>query len=131
MTEAMDALLLRLSKMEWPTPSTEKIDSEILFGALLGACLAYNSRRHLKAPLVEHSSRPLKFTRWQRLYALTLCVGVGYLFAPLILALAPFLSSGEAAFVASVVVIPISLKVMLWLDHVQLQDLLEKWRKGR
>lgn len=131
MIEAMDAILLRLSQMQWPAPSTEKIDSEMLFGALLGACLAYNSRKRLKAWLVEHSSRSLKFTGWQRFCALTLCVGVGYLFAPLILALAPFLSAGVAAFVASVVVIPISLKVMLWLDHMQLNDLIEKWRKGR
>lgn len=124
----LNTTLVHWSQMMWSLMPLAGVDSEALFGASLGAWLAYTSRRRLKGWLVGNSRRPLK--HWQRVCALMLCAGIGYLFAPLILGLAPFLSKGVAAFVAAVVVIPISLKVILWLDEAQLEDLLEKWRKG-
>jgi hypothetical protein len=39
------------------------------------------------------------------------------------------LSRGMAAFVAAVVVVPISLKVMVWLDSVDLREIVQRWRR--
>ncbi|MBA1205224.1 hypothetical protein G7009_26290 [Pseudomonas capeferrum] len=103
-------------------------DGNALFGAILGAWLISSSRRRLRAWLVTSSRQQLK--AWQRVGSLFLAAGVGYLFTPLMLSLAPFLSSGVAAFVAAVVVIPISIKVMLWLDATDLRDILQRWRRG-
>jgi len=103
-------------------------DSQAVFGALLGAWLVSSSRRRLKAWVVIGSRRPLKV--WQRIVTLLLSAGVGYLFTPLMLSLVPFLSSGVAAFVAAVVVIPISIKVMFWLDAADLKDIVQRWRRG-
>lgn len=93
-------------------------DGHALFGAFLGAWLVASTRRRLKG--------------LQRLGWLLLTSGVGYLFMPLVLSLsAPVFSSGVAAFVASVVVIPISIKVMVWLDTVDLREILQRWRRDR
>ncbi len=91
-------------------------DGGALFGALLGAWLVASTRRRLKG--------------WQRLGSLMLSAGVGYLFTPLVLLLAPFLSSGVAAFVAALVVIPISIKVMVWVDAADLRDIFQRFRRG-
>ena len=103
-------------------------DGNALFGAILGAWLISSSQRRLRAWLVTNSRQQLKV--WQQVGSLFLAAGVGYLFTPLMLSLAPFLSSGVAAFVAAVVVIPISIKVMLWLDAADLKDILQRWRRG-
>lgn len=103
-------------------------DSHALFGALLGAWLVHRTRHRLKVWMrvgLHNSLKP-----WQRMGTLLLSAGVGYLFTPLLLSFAPFLSSGVAAFVAAVVVIPISVKVMFWLDDVELKDLLQRWWRG-
>ncbi|NBA94748.1 putative holin [Pseudomonas sp. R5(2019)] len=94
-----------------------KIDGDALFGSLLGAWLVSSTRQHLKA--------------WQRLGSLTLSAGVGYLFAPMVLSVAPFLSTGVAAFIGAVVVIPICIKVMVWLDAADLREVLQRLRTGR
>ena len=105
-----------------------EFDGNALFGAILGAWLISSSRRRLRAWLVTNSRQQLKL--WQQVGSLFLAAGVGYLFTPLMLSLAPFLSSGVAAFVAAVVVIPISIKVMLWLDAADLKDIFQRWRRG-
>ncbi|WP_166358491.1 putative holin [Pseudomonas akapageensis] len=93
------------------------IDGDALFGAVLGAWLVTSTRQSLKA--------------WQRMGSLLLSAGVGYLFTPLVLSMGPFLSSGVAAFVGAVVVIPISIKVMVWLDAAELRDIFQRMRGGR
>ncbi|UVJ43135.1 phage holin family protein [Pseudomonas sp. LS1212] len=93
------------------------INGDALFGALLGAWLVASTRQSLKA--------------WQRMGSLLLSAGVGYLFTPLVLSMASFLSSGVAAFVGAVVVIPISIKVMVWLDGADLREVFQRLRGGR
>ncbi|QPG61246.1 hypothetical protein HFV04_017160 [Pseudomonas sp. BIGb0427] len=92
------------------------IDGEALFGAILGAWLVTSIKRDLKA--------------WQRLGSLLLSAGVGYLFAPVGLKLAPFINSGGAAFACALVVIPISIKAMLWVEQADLFEILRRIRGG-
>lgn len=92
------------------------IDGEALFGAILGAWLVTSIKRDLKA--------------WQRLGSLLLSAGVGYLFAPVALKLAPFINSGGAAFASALVVIPISIKAMLWVEQADLFEILRRIRGG-
>ncbi|MBA1191485.1 hypothetical protein G7007_01240 [Pseudomonas entomophila] len=103
-------------------------DGNALFGAVLGAWLVSSSRHRVKAWMMISSRKRLKV--WQQIGSLMMSAGVGYLFTPLVEALAPLLSSGMAAFVAAVVVIPISVKIMLWLDAADLRDIVQRWRKG-
>ncbi len=103
-------------------------DGNALFGAVLGAWLVSSSRHRVKAWMMISSRKRLK--AWQQVGSLMMSAGVGYLFTPLVEALAPLLSSGMAAFVAAVVVIPISVKIMVWLDTADLRDLFQRWRKG-
>jgi len=93
-----------------------QIDGEALFGALLGAWLVTSIKRDLKA--------------WQRLGSLLLSAGVGYLFAPVALKIAPVINSGGAAFACALVVIPISIKAMLWVEQADLFDILRRIRGG-
>ena len=104
------------------------IDLHALFGAMLGAWLVSSSRRRLRQWGMLSNDDRLKV--WQRTVALLLAGGVGYLFTPFVLSLVPSLSSGVAAFVAAVVVIPVSIKVMHWLDHADLRDIVQRWRQG-
>ncbi|MNJ15694.1 hypothetical protein D3C77_99460 [compost metagenome] len=92
------------------------IDGEALFGAILGAWLVTSIKRDLKA--------------WQRLGSLLLSAGVGYLFAPVALKLAPIINSGGAAFASAMVVIPISIKVMVWVEQADLFEILRRIRGG-
>ncbi len=92
------------------------IDGEALFGAILGAWLVTSIKRDLKA--------------WQRLGSLLLSAGVGYLFAPVALKLAPIINSGGAAFSCAMVVIPISIKIMVWVEHADLFEILRRIRGG-
>ncbi|MDD1012133.1 putative holin [Pseudomonas rubra] len=94
--------------------SVPVVDGDAIFGALLGAWLVVSTRGALKV--------------WQRIGSLLLSAGVGYLFTPLVLLTAPFLSNGVAAFIGSVVVIPICIKVMIWLDSADLKDILQRLR---
>ncbi|MGE8405731.1 MAG: putative holin [Pseudomonas sp.] len=92
------------------------VEGDVVFGALLGAWLVASTRGFLKA--------------WQRMGSLFLSAGVGYLFMPLIRSIAPFLSGGEAAFIGAVVVIPIVIKVMIWLDGADLREIIQRLRGG-
>ncbi|RWU21033.1 hypothetical protein DM813_17615 [Pseudomonas alkylphenolica] len=96
--------------------SVPTVEGDVVFGALLGAWLVTSTRSLLKA--------------WQRIGTLALSAGVGYLFTPLVVQMAPFLSNGVAAFIAAVVVIPISIKVMVWLDTADLREILRRLRNG-
>ncbi|MPT01092.1 MAG: hypothetical protein E2581_21715 [Pseudomonas sp.] len=98
-------------------------EGRALFGALLGALLVSAARDRL----IIVSRKRLSTRKQMLLVFLTL--GVGYLFEPLLHSLVPMLSRGMAVFVAAVVVIPISLKVMVWLDSVDLRELLQRWRR--
>jgi hypothetical protein len=90
------------------------IDGNALFGAVLGAWLVTSIKKDLKA--------------WQRVGSLLLSSGVGYLFAPIALNLAPMLTSGVAAFTCALVVIPISIKAMVWVERADLLDILRRLR---
>ena len=92
------------------------IDGGALFGAVLGAWLVTSTKRDLKV--------------WQRLGSLTLSVGVGYLFAPVALAFAPVLNSGVAAFASALVVIPVSIKCMVWVEQADLFEIVRRIRGG-
>lgn len=93
------------------------IDGEALFGALLGAWLVASTKQNLKV--------------WQRMGSLLLSAGVGYLFAPMALRMAPFLTSGGAAFGCALVVIPISIKAMVWVEKSNLWDIVRRFKGDR
>lgn len=90
------------------------LDGEALFGAALGAWLTTTTRNNFKA--------------WQRIGSLLLSAGVGYLFTPVALPLAPFLTSGVTAFLCALIVIPISIKLMLWIDGVGIAEIIRHLR---
>lgn len=92
------------------------IDGHALFGALLGAWLVTSTKHDLKA--------------WQRVASLLLSAGVGYLFGPVALSAAPFLTSGGAAFGCALVVIPISIKAMVWVEQTDLWEIVRRLKGG-
>jgi len=98
-------------------------EGRVLLGALLGALFITVARGHL----IFASRRRLSLAN--QCILVLLMLGVGYLFEPLVKALVPMLSRGMAAFVAATVVIPVSLKAMVWLDAVDLRDFLQRWRR--
>ncbi|MNQ27334.1 MULTISPECIES: putative holin [unclassified Pseudomonas] len=93
------------------------IDGEVLFGATLGAWLVTTTRNNFKA--------------WQRIASLILSAGVGYLFTPVALSLAPFLTGGVTAFLCALIVIPISIKIMQWVDGAGLAEIIRHLRGRR
>lgn len=95
----------------------------VLFAALLGALLVSAARDRL----ITDKSQPL--TMAKKLLLVFVTVGVGHLFEPLVSSLIPMLSPGMAGFVAAVVVIPISLKVMIWLDTLDAREIIQRWRR--
>ncbi|EJM72642.1 putative holin [Pseudomonas sp. GM55] len=90
------------------------IDGEALFGAALGAWLVTTTRGNFKA--------------WQRMGSWLLSAGVGYLFTPVALQLAPFLTTGVTAFFCALIVIPISIKIMQWIDGAGLGEIMRHFR---
>jgi pheromone shutdown protein TraB len=90
------------------------IDGEALFGASLGAWLVTTTHSNFKA--------------WQCVGSWLLSAGVGYLFTPVALPLVPFLTAGVTAFLCAVVVIPISIKLMQWIDGTGLGDIIRHLR---
>lgn len=96
--------------------SVPLIDGEVLFGAALGAWLATSARANLKA--------------WHRVGSWLLSAGVGYLFTPVALPLAPFLTAGVTAFLCALIVIPVSIKLMLWVDGAAIGEII-RYLKGR
>lgn len=99
-----------------------EVDGSVLFAALLGALLVSAARDRL----ITNTARRLKLGK--KLLLVFVTVGVGHLFEPLVSSLVPLLTRGMAAFVAAVVVIPISLKVMVWLDTLDPRELIQRWR---
>jgi hypothetical protein len=93
------------------------VDGEALFGAALGAWLVTTTRKNFKA--------------WQRIGSLLLSAGVGYLFTPVTLPFAPFLTSGVAAFLCALMVIPISIKTMQWIDGATLAEIILRLKGGK
>lgn len=87
-------------------------DLETLFGAGLGACLVVSVRRPLKG--------------WQTLCSLAMSAGVGVLFTPLAVVFVPQLTQGVAAFICALVVIPLSIKLMVWVEQLDLRELVRR-----
>ncbi|QCI13581.1 hypothetical protein E6B08_20485 [Pseudomonas putida] len=104
---------------------SERIENEgrVLFGALLGAVLITLARGQLI--LVPRK----RLSALSQGLLVLLALGVGYLFEPLLTSLVPSLTPGMAAFVAAVAVIPVCLKLMVWLDAVDMRDILQRWRR--
>ncbi|MFI8559526.1 hypothetical protein E2H86_23315 [Pseudomonas putida] len=104
---------------------SERIEDEgrVLFGAFLGAVLITLARGQMILVPRERLS-----TLSQGLLVL-LALGVGYLFEPLLTSLVPSLTPGMAAFVAAVAVIPVCIKLVVWLDAVDMRDILQRWRR--
>lgn len=90
------------------------IDGEALFGATLGAWLVTTTRTNFKA--------------WQRIGSWLLSAGVGYLFTPVALPLAPSLTGGVTAFLCALIVIPVSIKLMQWVDGAGIGDIVRHLR---
>lgn len=99
------------------------VDGNVLFAALLGALLVSAARDRL----ITNTAKRL--TLGKKLLLVFVTVGVGHLFEPLVTSLLPLLSRGMVAFVAAVVVIPISLKVMVWLDTLDPREIIQRWRR--
>lgn len=93
------------------------IDGEALFGATLGAWLVTTTRSNFKA--------------WQRIGSWLLSAGVGYLFTPVALPFAPFLTAGVTAFLGALIVIPISIKLMQWVDGAGIGEIIRQLRGRR
>jgi len=90
------------------------VDGEALFGAMLGAWLVTTTRTNFKT--------------WQRIGSWLLSAGVGYLFTPVAHPLAPFLTAGVTAFLCALIVIPISIKLMQWIDSVGIGEIIRHLR---
>lgn len=90
---------------------------ETFFGAALGACLVVSTRRTLKG--------------WQTLCILMMYAGVGALFSPLAIVVVPELTRGVAAFLCALVVIPLSIKLMVWVKKLDVLELIERIRGRR
>jgi len=99
------------------------VDGNVLFAALLGALLVGAARDRL---ITNKATRLTLGKKWLLVFV---TVGIGHLFEPLVSSLAPMLTRGMAAFVAAVVVIPISLKVMVWLDSLDPREIIQRWRR--
>ncbi|VVP74498.1 hypothetical protein PS918_01695 [Pseudomonas fluorescens] len=106
---SISGLLLGLGIATLPS-----IDGEALFGAALGAWLVTTTRSNFKA--------------WQRMGSWLLSAGVGYLFTPVALQLVPFLTMGVTAFFCALIVIPVSIKVMQWIDGAGLDEIIRHLR---
>ncbi|MBH3345669.1 hypothetical protein I5O09_18180 [Pseudomonas parafulva] len=98
-------------------------EASVLFAALLGALLVSAARDRLITDTAK------RLTLSKKILLVFVTVGVGHLFEPLISSIAPLLTPGMSAFVAAVVVIPISLKVMVWLDSLDPRELIQRWRR--
>ncbi|RAI72437.1 hypothetical protein DOZ80_02505 [Pseudomonas fluorescens] len=90
------------------------VDGEVLFGAMLGAWLVTTTRTNFKA--------------WQRIGSWLLSAGVGYLFTPVAHPLAPFLTVGVTAFLCALIVIPVSIKLMQWIDSAGIGEIIRHLR---
>ena len=106
---SISGLLLGLGLATLPS-----IDGEALFGAVLGAWLVTTTRTN--------------FGGWQRIGTWLLSAGVGYLFTPVALPLAPFLTEGVTAFLCALIVIPVSIKFMQWIDGTGIGEIIRHFR---
>lgn len=93
-------------------PIIEIIDRDAVFGASLGAWVATSARRTLKG--------------WQHFGSFLLSACVGYLFTPVALPHLTGLSAGVTAFICALVVIPISNKLMIWVNTMDIVDVIRR-----
>lgn len=93
------------------------INSDALFGACLGAWLVTSARR--------------KLTAWQHVGTFILSAGVGYLFAPVALPHLPGVSEGVCAFICALVIIPLSVKIMIWINRTDLAEFVHRLKGGK
>ena len=90
------------------------IDRDTAFGAALGAWVVTSARRTLKG--------------WQHLGSFLLSACVGYLFTPVALPHMTGLSAGVTAFICALVVIPISIKLMIWVNTADITEVIRRFR---
>lgn len=92
------------------------IDIEVMIGASLGAWLIMSSKRNASIS--------------QRVTTFFLSAGAGYLFAPMAMQIAPVFTAGGAAFGCALIVVPISIKVHVWIKQADLPELIKRLRGG-
>ena len=90
------------------------IDPEAALGAVLGGWVVTRSRRILK--------------RWQHMASFALSACVGYLFTPAAAPHLPGLPVSVTAFICALLALPISIKVMTWVNTADITDILRRLR---
>ncbi|MES2870833.1 MAG: putative holin [Pseudomonadota bacterium] len=90
------------------------IDRDAALGALLGGWVVTRARRSLK--------------QWQHLGSFLLSACVGYLFTPVAVPHLPNLSVSVTAFICALVALPISIKLMIWVNNTELADIVRRLR---
>ncbi|MGO2878501.1 MAG: putative holin [Halomonas sp.] len=92
------------------------INASSLMGAALGAGLVAYSKNDLRA--------------WQRIGALLFSALCGYLMSPEIVAQTPVTHDGTGGFIGALVIVPLSLKLIKYVDKFDLSTWLDR-RKGK
>jgi hypothetical protein len=82
------------------------VDGDALLGAVLGAVLIASTKKDI--------------SWWQRLLSMLLSVGLGYALAAEVVNQTPIASKAAAAFIASICAIPLSLKLVLWIEQAEI-----------
>ncbi len=82
------------------------VDGDALLGAVLGAVLVASTKKDIGW--------------WQRLLSMLLSIGLGYALAPEVASQTPIASRAAAAFMASICAIPLSLKLVVWIEQVDI-----------
>ena len=100
--------------LEIGLPMIAMIDRDAVFGACLGAWVVTSARRSLKG--------------WQHVGSFLLSASVGYLFTPVALPYLNGLSVGVTAFICALIVIPISIKLMIWVNTADIADVLRRFK---
>lgn len=92
------------------------VDGNALMGALLGAALVAYARKELKP--------------WQRLGGLCFSALVGYLMATEMVNQTPIKDTGAGAFIGAIVIVPLALKLMEWVDKLEIATLFKRGNGG-
>lgn len=82
------------------------VDGDALLGAVLGAVLIASTKKDI--------------SWWQKLLSTLLSVGLGYVLAAEVVNLTPITSKAAAAFAASICAIPVGLKLVVWIEQLDI-----------
>lgn len=90
------------------------IDANALMGAVLGAGLVAYSKSDISP--------------WKRLGALVFSAALGYLMSSEVINLTPITESGTGGFVGAIVIVPLALKLIGYIDQLDIGAAIERWR---